>query len=58
MSSSNINILDNNKLISEKVGYHLEEIILQIMNTKEIITIGLSGGSLIDMLASIVPHLQ
>ncbi|CAF5217171.1 unnamed protein product [Rotaria magnacalcarata] len=29
-----------------------------MMSTKEIITIGLSGGSLIDILASIVPHLQ
>ncbi len=28
------------------------------MNTKEIITIGLSGGSLIDLLASMLPRLQ
>ncbi|CAF0869706.1 unnamed protein product [Rotaria sp. Silwood1] len=58
MSSSNVNIYDDNKLLSEKVGYDVEEIVLKLMNEKQIITIGLSGGSLIDLLASIVPHLQ
>jgi len=58
MSSSNVNIANDNELLSEKVGYSLEEIVLQLMNTQQIITIGLSGGSLIDLLASIVPRLQ
>lgn len=58
MSASNINIVDDNKLLAEKVGHDLEEIISQLMKTKEIITIGLSGGSLIDLLASILPRLE
>ncbi|CAF0968152.1 unnamed protein product [Rotaria sordida] len=58
MSSSNVNICDDNKLLSEKVGYYLEEIVLKMMNEKQLITIGLSGGSLIDLLVSIVPYLQ
>jgi len=58
MSSSNVNIINDDELLSEKVGYRLEEIVLQLMNTQQIITIGVSGGSLIDLLASIVPRLQ
>jgi 6-phosphogluconolactonase len=58
MSSSNVNIINDDELLSEKVGYRLEEIVLQLMNTQQIITIGLSGGSLIDLLSSIVPRLQ
>jgi 6-phosphogluconolactonase len=58
MSLSNVNIIDDNELLAEKVGYRLEEIVLELMNTKQLITIGLSGGSLIDLLASIVPRLQ
>ncbi len=56
--SSNVNIIDDDEILSEKLGYDLEEIILQLMKTQQIITIGLSGGSLIDILASIVPRLQ
>jgi len=58
MSLSNVNIANDDELLSEKVGYRLEEIVLQLMSTQQIITIGLSGGSLIDLLASIVPRLQ
>ena len=58
MSLSNVNIANSDELLSEKVGYRLEEIVLQLMNTQQIITIGLSGGSLIDLLSSIVPRLQ
>jgi len=58
MSSPNVNIVDDNESLSDKIGYRLEELILQLMNTKQIITIGLSGGSLIDLLTSIVPRLQ
>jgi 6-phosphogluconolactonase len=50
--------VNDDELLSEKVGFRLEEIVLQLMNTKQIITIGLSGGSMIDLLASIVPRLQ
>ena len=58
MSLPNIHVIDNNELLSEKIGYHLEELILQLMNKKQLITIGLSGGSLVDLLASIIPRLQ
>ena len=58
MSSSNITIVDDNKLLSEKLGYHLEELSLHMIKTKQLITIGLSGGSLIDLLTSIVPRLE
>jgi 6-phosphogluconolactonase len=58
MSSSNVNIIDDNELLAEKVGYRLEEIVFELMNRKQLITIGLSGGSLIDLLSSIVPRLQ
>jgi 6-phosphogluconolactonase len=53
-----VNITSDDEILSEKVGYRLEEIVLQLMKTQQIITIGLSGGSLIDTLASIVPRLQ
>jgi len=53
-----VNIIDDNELLAEKVGYRLEEIVFELMNTKQLITIGLSGGSLIDLLSSIVPRLQ
>ena len=58
MSSSNIHIADDNNFLAEKLGYRLEELILQKLNTKKTITIGLSGGSLIDLLASMLPRLQ
>lgn len=58
MSTSGVNVFDDNKTLTEKLGYYLEDIILKDMNTKDIITIGLSGGSLIDILSSIVPRLQ
>ena len=58
MSSSNINIIDDNEILSEKLGYQLEEIVLKLINEKQLITIGLSGGSLIDLLVSILPRLQ
>lgn len=58
MSTSGVNVFDDNKILTEKLGYYLEDIILKDMNTKDIITIGLSGGSLIDILSSIVPRLQ
>jgi 6-phosphogluconolactonase/glucosamine-6-phosphate isomerase/deaminase len=48
----------DDKALSEQVGHRLEDIVLQLMNDQQIITIGLSGGSLIDLLASIVPRLQ
>jgi 6-phosphogluconolactonase len=53
-----VNIINDDELLSEQVGYRLEEIVLQLINTQPIITIGLSGGSLIDLLASILPRLQ
>lgn len=56
--SSNIYIGDNNDLLADKLGYYIEDIILQKLKTKKIITIGLSGGSMIDLLASILPRLQ
>ncbi|CAF1126203.1 unnamed protein product [Adineta steineri] len=58
MSTPNLNIVDDNEMLSEKLGYQLEEIILELVNKKQIVTIGLSGGSLIDLLASSVPRLQ
>ncbi|CAF1422717.1 unnamed protein product [Adineta ricciae] len=58
MSSSNINIIDDNEILSEKLGFQLEKIVLQLINTKQLITIGLSGGSLIDLLATNLPRLQ
>ncbi|UJR29392.1 hypothetical protein I4U23_010604 [Adineta vaga] len=58
MSSSNINILDDNEILSEKFGYQLEEIVLKLINEKQLITIGLSGGSIIELLPSILPRLQ
>ncbi len=58
MSSSNIHIGDDNDVLAEKLGYHLEELILQKLHRKQIITIGLSGGSMIDLLASMLPRLQ
>jgi 6-phosphogluconolactonase len=58
MSSSNVNIGDNNELLAEKIGFRLEEIVSELINTKQILTIGLSGGSLIDLLATILPRLQ
>ena len=50
MSSSNVHIISDDESLSEKVGYRLEEIVLQLMNKQQIISIGLSGGSLIDSL--------
>jgi 6-phosphogluconolactonase len=58
MSSSNVNIGDNNELLAEKIGFRLEEIVSELINTKQILTIGLSGGSLIDLLVTILPRLQ
>jgi 6-phosphogluconolactonase len=58
MSSSNIHIGDDHESLAEKLGYHLEELILQKLHRKQIITIGLSGGSMIDLLASMLPRLQ
>ncbi len=58
MSASHVNLTSDDENLSEKVGYRLEEIILHLMKTQQIITIGVSGGSLIDILASIVPRLQ
>ncbi|CAF2667759.1 unnamed protein product [Rotaria sp. Silwood2] len=58
MSSSNIHIADDNNSLAEMLGYRLEELILLKLNKKKIITIGLSGGSLIDLLQSILPRLQ
>jgi 6-phosphogluconolactonase len=58
MSLSNIHIGDDNDSLAEKLSYHLEELIFQKLNLKQIITIGLSGGSMIDLLASMLPRLQ
>ncbi len=58
MSSSNIRIGDDHDSLAVKLGYYLEELILRKLNTKPIITIGLSGGSMIDLLASMLPRLQ
>ncbi len=58
MPSSNIHISNDKDSLAEKLGYRLEELILQKLNRKQIITIGLSGGSLIDLLASMLPRLQ
>ncbi|CAF1046640.1 unnamed protein product [Rotaria sordida] len=58
MSSSNVHIGDDNDSLAEMLGYRLEELILLKLNKKQIITIGLSGGSLIDLLASMLPRLQ
>ncbi|UJR29406.1 hypothetical protein I4U23_010618 [Adineta vaga] len=57
-SLSNINIIDDNEILSEKLGYQLEEIVLKLIKEKQLITIGLSGGSLIDILVTILPRLQ
>ena len=58
MSLPNVHVISDDEILSEKVGYRLEEIVLQLMSSQQIITIGLSGGSLIDSLASILPRLQ
>lgn len=58
MSLSNVHIIDQNDLLAERLGFYLEEIVQELMKKKSLITIGLSGGSLIDTLASIVPRLQ
>lgn len=58
MSLTNVYITKDDEILSEKFGYRLEEIILDLMNKQQLITIGLSGGSLIDILQSIVPRLQ
>lgn len=58
MSLSQVHIADNNDTLAEMLGYRLEELILHKFNKKQIITIGLSGGSLIDLLASMLPRLQ
>jgi 6-phosphogluconolactonase len=58
MSSSNIHIGTDHDSLAGKLGYYLEDLILQKLNGKPIITIGLSGGSMIDLLASMLPRLQ
>ena len=56
-SSSNVHVADDNGSLAEMLGYRLEELILHELNSKERITIGLSGGSLIDLFASMLPRL-
>lgn len=58
MSLPNVHVIDQNDLLAEKFGFRLEEIVQELMSKKSLITIGLSGGSLIDILASILPRLQ
>jgi 6-phosphogluconolactonase len=58
MSSSNIHIGIDHDLLAGKLGYYLEDLILQKLNGKSMITIGLSGGSMINLLASMLPRLQ
>lgn len=58
MSLANVHVINDDEILAEKVGYRIEEIVLQLMATQQIITIGLSGGSLIDTLAAILPRLQ
>ena len=58
MSLPNVHIIDQNELLAEKLGFRLEEIVQELMSQKSSITIGLSGGSLVDILASILPRLQ
>jgi 6-phosphogluconolactonase len=58
MSLSNVHIIDQNDHLAEKFGFYLEEIVQDLISKKSLITIGLSGGSLIDILASILPRLQ
>lgn len=58
MSLSNVHVINDDEILAEKVGYRIEEIVLQLMSKQQIITIGLSGGSLIDTLTSILPRLQ
>ena len=38
--------------------YHLEELILHKLNEKQMVTIDLSDGPLIDLLSSMLPHLR
>ena len=58
MSLPNVHVINDDEILAEKVGYRIEEIVLQLMSKQQIITIGLSGGSLIDTLTSILPRLQ
>ncbi|CAF3420461.1 unnamed protein product [Rotaria socialis] len=53
MSSAHMHVTDDNDSLAEMLGYLLEQLILHKLNKNQIITIGLSGGSLVDLLASI-----
>ena len=57
-SSSSKVIVEDDPLLAEKVGLRLEELVLDLISRQELVSIGLSGGSMIDSLASIVPRLQ
>lgn len=58
MSSPTVHVADDNDSLAEMLGSRLEELILHKLNKKQMITIGLSSGSLIDLLASMLPRLQ
>jgi len=58
MSQTNVFVTNDDEILSDKFGYRLEEIVLDLMTKQQTITIGLSGGSLIDILVSILPRLQ
>ncbi|CAF3260141.1 unnamed protein product [Rotaria socialis] len=58
MSSAHMHVTDDNDSLAEMLGYLLEQLILHKLNKNQIITIGLSGGSLVDLLASMLPRLQ
>ena len=58
MPLSNVHVISDDKILSDKGGYCLEEIVLQLMSSQQTITIGLSRGSLTDSIVSILPRLQ
>ena len=57
-SSKVVVVVEDEQLLAEKVGVRLEELVLDLISRQEFVSIGLSGGSMIDSLASIVPRLQ
>ena len=56
--TSMVNIGEDYDTLSHKLGYRLEDLILQKLSSKSVITIGVSGGSMIDLLALMLPRLQ
>lgn len=55
---SSVHIVDDNEHLVEKLSIQFGEIVGELVKTKLVISIGLSGGSLIDLLVLILPRLQ